>query len=103
MSATVTYLCAKTNFEQVSEAIPITKQRNPEKFDPPDVFEGQHTSVILCPNLMLTKALANKKEMVADLMTKAKQVEALIRSLPVPESEEAQVSHVRKDEQYRTS
>jgi len=73
MSASITYLCAKTNFEQVSEAIPITKQRNAEKYDPPDVFD------------------ANKKELVADLVTKAKQVETLIRSLPAPEAEETQV------------
>jgi len=73
MSASITYLCAKTNFEQVSEAIPITKQRNAEKYDPPDLFD------------------ANKKELVADLVTKAKQVETLIRSLPVPEAEETQV------------
>lgn len=35
---------------------------------------------------------ANKKELVTDLMVKAKQVEYLINSLPEPEPEEAQVS-----------
>lgn len=35
--------------------------------------------------------IANKKELVADLMMKAKQVEYLIQSLPAPEPEEEQV------------
>ncbi|EJD04529.1 uncharacterized protein FOMMEDRAFT_19736 [Fomitiporia mediterranea MF3/22] len=72
MAASIQYLSSKTNFEQVSAAIPITKQRNVEKMDPPDVFE------------------ANKAELVADIVSKAKQVEVLIKSLPVPESEESQ-------------
>lgn len=42
MSASISYLCSKTNFKQVSNTIPITKQRNPEKFDPPEVFEGDN-------------------------------------------------------------
>jgi len=33
---------------------------------------------------------ANQKELVTDLVTKAKQIEVLIQSLPVPESEEEQ-------------
>ncbi|KAH8111450.1 hypothetical protein DFH11DRAFT_607167 [Phellopilus nigrolimitatus] len=78
MSASIAYLCAKTNFQQVSEMIPVTKQRNPEKVDPAEVFE------------------ANKKELVADLVAKAKQVEVLIQSLPVPESEEAQALRFQK-------
>lgn len=40
MSSSIAYLTSRTNFEQVSEAIPITKQRNPEKVDAPDVFES---------------------------------------------------------------
>ena len=40
MSNTIGYLTSRSNFLQVSEEIPITKQRNPEKFDPPDIFEG---------------------------------------------------------------
>ncbi len=35
--------------------------------------------------------IANKKELVTDLMAKAKQVEYLIQSLPQPEEEEEQV------------
>ena len=34
---------------------------------------------------------ANKKELVGDLISKAKQVEVLIKSLPTPESEETHV------------
>ena len=34
---------------------------------------------------------ANKRELVTDLITKAKQIEILIQSLPVPESEDDQV------------
>jgi len=40
MSKTIAYLTSRSNFVQVSEDVPITKQRNPEKYDPPDVFEG---------------------------------------------------------------
>ena len=35
--------------------------------------------------------IANKKELVTDLVVKAKQVEYLIQSLPEPEAEEIQV------------
>ncbi|KAG6861330.1 hypothetical protein C0995_001309 [Termitomyces sp. Mi166 len=76
MSNTIAYLTSRTNFLQVTPDIPITKQRNPEKYDVSEVFE------------------ANKKELVADLMTKAKQVEYLIKSLPEPEPEEAQAKRL---------
>ncbi|KAJ7897838.1 hypothetical protein B0H13DRAFT_2234362 [Mycena leptocephala] len=69
MTRTVAYY-----FVQVGATVPITKQRNPEKLDLPDVFN------------------ANKKELVADLILKAKEVEYLIKSMPPPESEEDQVS-----------
>ncbi|TCD71390.1 hypothetical protein EIP91_010096 [Steccherinum ochraceum] len=72
MSSSIAYLTAKANFVQVSPEVPITKQRNPDKVDAPDVFD------------------ANKRELVTDLMVKAKQVEYLINSLPEPEPEEAQ-------------
>ncbi|KAJ3985086.1 hypothetical protein F5890DRAFT_1410233 [Lentinula detonsa] len=74
MSTSIAYLTSRANFIQVSPQIPITKQRNPEKYDTPEVFE------------------ANKKELVTDLIRKAKQVEYLINSLPEPEPEEIQVS-----------
>lgn len=78
MSASINYLCSRSNFKQVSNAIPITKQRNSEKYDPPEVFE------------------VNKKELVDDLMTKAKQIETLIKAMPVPESEETQALRLQK-------
>ncbi|GJE98020.1 Mediator of RNA polymerase II transcription subunit 21 [Phanerochaete sordida] len=77
MSSSIAYLTAKANFVQVSEEVPITKSRNAEKVDPPDVFEE------------------NKKELVNDLLVKAKQVEYLINSLPEPESEEAQAMRLQ--------
>jgi hypothetical protein len=40
MSRSIAYLTSRVNFVQVSDEIPVTKQRNPEKVDPPDVFEG---------------------------------------------------------------
>jgi hypothetical protein len=49
MSNSIAYLTSRANFLQVSPEIPITKQRNPEKVDPPDVFEGLSGVVaILC-------------------------------------------------------
>ncbi|KAJ7150141.1 hypothetical protein C8R43DRAFT_1006387 [Mycena crocata] len=77
MSSTIAYLTSRSNFVQVSEDIPITKQRNPEKYDAPDVFE------------------ANKKELVTDLIVKAKQVEYLIQSLPEPEPEDEQAKRLQ--------
>lgn len=40
MSNTVAYLISRSTFLQVSPDIPVTKQRNSEKYDPPEVFEG---------------------------------------------------------------
>jgi hypothetical protein len=44
MSRSIAYLTSRVNFIQVSDEIPVTKQRNPEKVDPPDVFEGSVNS-----------------------------------------------------------
>ncbi|KAF8508756.1 hypothetical protein JB92DRAFT_571860 [Gautieria morchelliformis] len=93
MSSSIVYLHTRTSFKQVSEEIPITRQRNAEKHDPPDVFE------------------ANQKELVTDLVRKAKEIEYLIESLPVPEPEEAQalrLEHLEKEmqianEEYRVA
>ncbi|KAJ7149616.1 hypothetical protein C8R46DRAFT_1309494 [Mycena filopes] len=82
MFSAIAYLTSRANFVQISEEIPITKERNADKFDEPEVFE------------------ANKKELIADLILKAKQVEYLIESLPEPEREEDQVckTAARSDE-----
>ncbi|KAF5339429.1 hypothetical protein D9611_009840 [Ephemerocybe angulata] len=77
MSRTVAYLTTRVNFLQVSPEVPVTKQRKPDKFDTPEVFE------------------ANKKELVTDLVTKAKQIEFLINSLPEPEPEETQARRLQ--------
>ncbi|KAH0838695.1 hypothetical protein J3R83DRAFT_7023 [Lanmaoa asiatica] len=74
MSSSIGYLTSRSTFLQVSPEIPITKSRHPDKFDPPEVFE------------------ANKRELIDDLIVKAKQIEVLIQSLPVPEPEETQAS-----------
>jgi mediator of RNA polymerase II transcription subunit 21 len=102
MSRSIAYLTSRVNFIQVSDEIPVTKQRNPEKVDPPDVFEGSINSPFpfLPPHVPHTLSLshgltpnrtANKKELVDDLMMKAQQIEYLIQSLPIPEPEEVQV------------
>ncbi|KAK7047183.1 hypothetical protein VNI00_006849 [Paramarasmius palmivorus] len=77
MSSSIRYLTSRSNFLQVSPDIPVTKQRNPDKYDTPEVFE------------------ANKQELVADLIVKAKQVELLIQSLPEPEPEEEQAKRLQ--------
>ena len=43
----------------------------------------------------------NKRELVTDIMVKAKQIEYLISSLPQPEPEEAQVGGVLSTFSYR--
>ncbi|KAH9850587.1 hypothetical protein C2E23DRAFT_834607 [Lenzites betulinus] len=81
MSSTIAYLTSRANFVQVSHDVPVTKARNPDKYDAPDAFE------------------ANKKELVTDLIVKAKQVEYLIQSLPEPDPEEEQVERLQALEQ----
>ncbi|PFH45980.1 hypothetical protein AMATHDRAFT_70815 [Amanita thiersii Skay4041] len=84
MSNSIAYLTTRANFTQVSPEVPITKQRNPDKYDSPEVFE------------------ANKKELVSDLILKAKQVEYLINSLPEPEPEEEQAKRLQALEEEMT-
>ncbi|KAI0960957.1 hypothetical protein AcV7_000191 [Taiwanofungus camphoratus] len=81
MSSSIAYLTSRSNFMQVSPDIPITKQRKPDKFDQPGVLES------------------NKKELVTDLLVKAKQIELLIQSLPEPESEEVQAKRLQSLEE----
>lgn len=95
MSSSIAYICGRTNFRQVSDAVPVTKQRNPEKVDAPDVFECELASNWIFGSLTWGCPPANKNELVADLITKAKQVEYLIQSLPALEPEEDQVCRIR--------
>ncbi|KAJ8515281.1 hypothetical protein ONZ45_g7269 [Pleurotus djamor] len=84
MSRSILYLTTKADFKQVSPEVPVTKQRAAGKADAPDVFE------------------ANKKELVTDLIVKAKQIEYLINSLPEPEPEEEQAKRLSALEQEMT-
>ncbi|KAF5312950.1 hypothetical protein D9619_003699 [Psilocybe cf. subviscida] len=84
MSNTIGYLTSRSNFLEVSPEVPVTKQRNPEKYDAPDVFQ------------------ANQKELVTDLIVKAKQIELLINSLPEPEAEEEQAKRLQELEDEMT-
>ncbi len=61
MSNTIAYLTSRADFRQVSSEIPITKQRNPDKFDPTDVFEGALVagSVIACPHFVISQSKGN--------------------------------------------
>ena len=64
MSRSIAYLTTRVNFVQVSDEIPVTKQRNPEKVDAPDVFEGQYSPLGVIPSrtfLSLTRAHPNSK------------------------------------------
>lgn len=80
LSSTISYLTSRSTFKQLDNSeIPVTKTRNPDKYDQPDEFES------------------NKQELVRDLVNKAKQVEVLILSLPVPEREEEQVNSYQRD------
>ncbi|EDR09891.1 uncharacterized protein LACBIDRAFT_318194 [Laccaria bicolor S238N-H82] len=45
---------------------------------------------------------ANKKELLTDLMVKAKQIEYLINSLPEPEPEEEQAKRIQQLEEEMT-
>ncbi|KAF9491617.1 hypothetical protein BDN71DRAFT_1474802 [Pleurotus eryngii] len=85
MSRSIQYLTSKADFVQISPEVPVTKQRAAGKADPPDVFD------------------ANKKELVTDLIVKAKQIEYLINSLPEPESEEEQAGRLRELENELSS
>ncbi|KAL0950543.1 hypothetical protein HGRIS_007350 [Hohenbuehelia grisea] len=66
----------RANLIQVNPDVPITKHRKPGLFDTPEEQE------------------ANRKEMVRDLVVKAKQIEYLINSLPEPEAEHEQAKRL---------
>ncbi|KAJ7774411.1 hypothetical protein B0H14DRAFT_2401791 [Mycena olivaceomarginata] len=70
MASSIAYLTSRTDFVQVSADIPITKQRNPDKYDSTEIFQA--------------------KSLQSILIVKAKQVEYLVKSLPQTELEEDQ-------------
>ncbi|KAF9513904.1 hypothetical protein BS47DRAFT_1295675 [Hydnum rufescens UP504] len=76
MANSVNYLVSSANFKQVNPDIPITKTR--EKAATAEEFE------------------ANKRELVDDLIKKAKQIEILIKSLPIFDPEEEQARTIAR-------
>ncbi|KZT09050.1 uncharacterized protein LAESUDRAFT_735701 [Laetiporus sulphureus 93-53] len=84
MSSTIAFLTSRANFMQTSPDVPITKMRPEGKVDTPEMAE------------------ANRKELVADLIVKAKQIDYLIQSLPEPEPEEVQANRFRVLEEEMT-
>ncbi|KAF5360084.1 hypothetical protein D9758_007574 [Tetrapyrgos nigripes] len=105
MSNSIAYLTSRANFLEISPEIPVTKQRNPEKYDTPEVFEGVFVVAWMRYGTPLVDMLTslhdseNKKELVTDLVRKAKQIEYLISSLPEPESEEEQAGRLQSLEE----
>jgi len=76
MSSSITYLTQKSTFKQISDQIPITRTRPAEKVDSVELFES------------------TKRELISELVRKAKQVELLINSLPAPEPENQHVARL---------
>ncbi|PVF97542.1 hypothetical protein CPB86DRAFT_706694 [Serendipita vermifera] len=81
MKLSVIQLVQRSDFKQVSPNIPVTKSRPKDKVDPPAKFEE------------------NKRELIVDLVRKAKQIELIIESLPAPEPEESQAVRLGQLEQ----
>lgn len=78
MSSSIEYLTTRNTFKQVADNIPVAADPRPtSRYDPPDVFA------------------AHQKELVNDLVVKAKQIELLIDSLPEPEAEEVQAKRLQ--------
>ncbi|KAG9045414.1 hypothetical protein FS837_006347 [Tulasnella sp. UAMH 9824] len=92
MRNSLLYLSEKTPLNQVSPKVPLWKSRK-DKADTPETF------------------IENQKELVRDLMAKAKQIELLIDALPPPDLSEDQNERLRKidsemriaNEEYRQS
>jgi mediator of RNA polymerase II transcription subunit 21 len=93
MSSSISHLTSRSTFLQVSPEVPVTKVRRAETYDPPEVFEGAYLVLSLWSyrKRVCSCSSANKRELVQDLIVKAKQVAYLINSLPEPEAEGAQV------------
>ncbi|KAG8913833.1 hypothetical protein FRC01_004364, partial [Tulasnella sp. 417] len=71
MRNSLLYLSEKTPLNQVSPKVPLWKSRK-DKADTQEAF------------------IENQKELVRDLMAKAKQIEVLIDALPPPDLSEDQ-------------
>lgn len=80
MFTTLTYLNKKAGFKQVAPNLPVNQIS--EDFDDPATFEGECTSPRI--PLKLKILVANRRELVTDLLKKAKQLEYLISVLPSP-------------------
>lgn len=87
MYGSIDYLTKKATFKQVSDRVPVT-QEIPDAEDPA-TFEGVSVSLFLSsdglmtlPDTLAMRNTANKKQLVEDLLIKAKQMELLIDSLP---------------------
>ncbi|KAG9036261.1 hypothetical protein FRB95_009409 [Tulasnella sp. JGI-2019a] len=77
MNATLVYLMDRTPVGKVSARVPIWKSRGIRQ-DSPEVF------------------LNGQKELVKDLMDKAKQIQVLIDALPPPDLEDNQAVRLEK-------
>lgn len=91
MRNSLLYLTEKTPLNQVSSKVPLWKSRK-DKADPPETFIGEMS----LPSFFRFKTHTifpseNQKELVRDLMEKAKRIEVLIDSLPPPDLSEDQV------------
>ena len=108
MTSSISYLTQRTDFKQVDAEVPLTKTRPKDKVDPPKVFGGWRSLLPFCGRRLLTVLVLlhveNKKELVVDLVRKAKQIELLINSLPVLEPEETQaVRFVQLEEEMQVA
>lgn len=108
MTSSISYLTQRTDFKQVDAEVPLTKSRPKDKVDPPKVFRGWRSLLPLCGMPLLTVLILlraeNKKELVVDLVRKAKQIELLINSLPVLEPEETQaIRFVQLEEEMQVA
>ncbi|KAK0203333.1 hypothetical protein DFS33DRAFT_786151 [Desarmillaria ectypa] len=91
ISDSLAYLTSRSNFLQVSAAAPVTRSRNPEKYNVVAILEGAEGVCYDSALLVLIQTSGNKLELVTHLVAKSKQVEYLMQSLPQPEEEEDQV------------